>query len=131
MEDGFPLAETLCGLFEWIARSSEGRRTPLVIRFDTAMAACGIADEEDFLVALNRLRDCPGLGARVVVGIRDDQGQRCFLAHPEASEAWEAYCRHVHATVCPTCRVQSLRTVTKLRCARCGYERPVEPPDRS
>lgn len=95
------------------------------------MAACGIAEERDFLAALNKLRSCPGFGVRIVAGIDDDRGDRYFIASPEAFQAWEAYCRHIHETVCPTCKAQSLRTVTRLQCIKCGYERPVERPDAS
>lgn len=129
MEEGFPLPEEVCGLFEWIARSCKGRTTSQTIRFAVAMAGCGIADERDFLAALNVLRSCPGFGERIVAGIQDDRGGRYFIASPKAFQAWEAYCRHVHETVCPTCRAQSLRTITRLQCTKCGYERPIEGPD--
>ncbi len=129
MQDGFPLPEMVHRLFEWIARSHGDRDEQRPIRFCEAMAACGFQDEQELVTALRTLRDCPGVGAGVVTDIHSSQGTRCFHVGPEAARTWEAYCRHIHETVCPHCRIQSLRTVTRIRCIECGYERPAERTD--
>lgn len=126
MQEGFPLPETAHRLFEWIAWSCANRDGQRPIGFDVAMAACGFQSEQELATALQTLRDCPGVGAGVVTDIQSGQGTGCFHVGPEVARMWEAYCRHIDETVCPHCRIQSLRTVTRVRCTRCGYERPAE-----
>lgn len=129
MQDEFPLPETAHRLFEWIARCHGDRDQQRPIRFGEAMVACGFKDKQELLTALRTLRDCPGVGACVVTDIHSGQGTECFRVGPEAAGMWAAYCRHIDETVCPHCRIQSLRTVTRVRCAECGYERPAERTD--
>ena len=126
MQDGFPLPQTAHDLFEWIARCCRDRGERQAIRFDEAMVACGIAGEQELVAALTRLRDCPGLGPHVITEIHNEGGMRCFHVSPEAPRMWEAYRRHIDETVCPNCRIQSLRTVSRIKCTECDYERPVE-----
>lgn len=126
MEDGFPLPETVCRLFEWIAQSCKNQRGREAFAFEETMAACGIVDKRALLDALMKLQGCPGLGRRIVAGIHNDHGGGYFRVLPEAAQAWEAYRQYLHETVCPECRTQSLRTVTRLQCTECGYERSTE-----
>lgn len=129
MQHGFPLPKTAHRLFEWIARSCANRDGQRPVGFDVAMAACGFQSELELAAALQTLRDCPGVGAGVVTDIHSGQGAGWFQVGPEAARLWEAYCRHIDETVCPHCRIQSLRTVTRIRCTRCNYERPAERTD--